>query len=267
MSRPSAAGIGSVAFADGTLDPSRWTTFENIASLGVTPSSNDLARELIDFYFQEEQVLPPTLIVAEEQRRARGRNGREWKAAKGRGLYFTFVRRVGGHEPMTLLTVAVARWVRDAIQEASGLVARLKWPNDLYVGRRKLGGVLAEARTQAHDSYLAVGIGINVRGAAEEIGVPHATTIEQETGRSVPLAPLLQAVADRLDRGFEATEWPREVEEWERASIHRPGDRMRVRSEGKEVVGEYRGLDPSGFLRLVTPAGESIVSNGELEEW
>jgi hypothetical protein len=42
---------------------------------------------------------------------------------------------------------------------------------------------------------------------------------------------------------------------------------MRVRSEGKEVIGEYRGLDPSGFLRLVTPAGETVVSNGELEEW
>jgi BirA family biotin operon repressor/biotin-[acetyl-CoA-carboxylase] ligase len=267
MSRPSAAGIGSVPFADGTLDPGRWTTFENLASLAAIPSSNDLARELIDFYFQEEQALPPTLIVAEEQRRARGRNGREWKAPKGRGLYFTFVRRVVGHEPMTLLTVAVARWVRDAIQDACGLEARLKWPNDLYVGRRKLAGVLAEARTQAHDSYLAVGIGINVRGSADEIGVPHATTIEQETGRSTPLAPLLQTVVDRLDRGLEATEWPREVEEWERVSIHRPGDRMRVRSEGKEVIGEYRGLDPLGFLRLVTPAGETVVSNGELEEW
>jgi BirA family transcriptional regulator, biotin operon repressor / biotin---[acetyl-CoA-carboxylase] ligase len=267
MNRPAATGVRSLPFADGTLDPGHWTTFENVASLATAASSNDLARELIDFYFQEEQDLPPTLLVAEEQRRARGRNGREWKAPKGRGLYFTFVRAVGGHEPVPLLTVAVARWVRDAIQEASGLSARVKWPNDLYVGRQKLAGVLAEARTQAHDSYLAVGIGINVRGSADELGIPHATTIEQETGRAMPLAPLLQAVIDRLDRGLKATEWAREVEEWERASIHRPGDRMRVRTGGKEVVGEYRGLDPSGFLKLVTPSGETVVSNGELEEW
>ncbi|HEV8232838.1 MAG TPA: biotin--[acetyl-CoA-carboxylase] ligase [Thermoanaerobaculia bacterium] len=267
MSRPAASGVGSVTFADGTLDPGRWTTFENVASLASTLSSNDLARELIDFYFQEEQILPPTILVAEEQRRARGRNGREWKAPKGRGLYLTFVRRVGGHEPLPLLTVAVARWVKEAIQEVSGLAARLKWPNDLYVGRLKLGGVLAEARTQGDDSYLAVGIGINVRGASEELGVPHATTVEQETGRSIPLASLLQAVVDRLDRGLADPEWAREVEEWESASIHRPGDRMRVRAGGKEVIGEYRGLDPSGFLKLVTPGGETIVSAGELEEW
>jgi len=267
MSRSSAAGIGSVPFADGTLDPGRWTTFENVACLAAIPSSNDLARELIDLYFREEQILPPTLLAAEEQSRARGRNGREWKAPKGRGLYFTFVRRVEGHEPVTLLTVAVARWVREAIREASGLAARLKWPNDLYLERRKLGGVLAEARTQGNDSYLAVGIGINVRGSAADLGIPHATTIEQETGRSFPLAPLLQGVVDRLDRGLATPEWTREVEEWERAAVHRPGDRMRLTAGGGEIIGEYRGLDPSGFLKLETPSGELIVSSGELKEW
>jgi BirA family biotin operon repressor/biotin-[acetyl-CoA-carboxylase] ligase len=267
MSRPSAAGIGSVLFADGTLDPGRWTTFENVACLAAIPSSNDLARELIDLYFKEEQALPPTLLVAEEQPRARGRNGREWKAPKGRGLYLTFVRRIVGHEPVPLLTVAVARWVREAIREASGLAARLKWPNDVYVERRKLGGVLAEARTQGDDSYLAVGIGINVRGASADLGIPHATTIEQETGRSLPLAPLLQAVVDRLDRGLATPEWTREVEEWERAAVHRPGDRMRLTAGEREIIGEYRGLDPSGFLKLQTPSGELVVSSGELKEW
>lgn len=267
MSRPAAAGVRSVPFADGTLDPGRWTTFENLACLATIPSSNDLARELIDFYFQEEQLLSPTVLVAEEQPRARGRNGRQWKAPKGRGLYLTFVQAVGEHDPLPLLTLAVARWVREAIRDSSGLAACLKWPNDLYIERRKLGGVLAEARTQGGDTYLAVGIGINVRGAADELGIPHATTIEQETGRSVPLAPLLQAILDRVDRGLADTERSREVTEWERASIHRPGDRMRVRSAGKEVVGEYRGIDSSGFLRLVTPTGETVVSNGELEEW
>jgi BirA family biotin operon repressor/biotin-[acetyl-CoA-carboxylase] ligase len=256
-----------VRFADGVLDPGRWKVFENVVCLSTTPSSNDLARELIDYYVQEEQVLPTTLLVAEEQPGARGRGGRAWKAPKGRGLYLTLVRRAREAEPLSLVPIAVARWVRDAVEETAGLAARLKWPNDLYVGRRKLAGVLAEARTQGDDSYLAVGIGVNVLGAASELGLPDATTIEEETGRHVGLAPLLQAVVDRLDCGFAKADWTLERGEWERASVHSAGDRLRVRVNGREIDGEYRGLDPSGFLRLSTSTGETIVSNGELVEW
>jgi BirA family transcriptional regulator, biotin operon repressor / biotin---[acetyl-CoA-carboxylase] ligase len=266
MSRPAAAG-SALRFADGTLDPLRWSVFENVACLASIPSSNDLARELIDFYFQEEQMLPATLLVAEEQPRARGRSGREWRAPRGRGLYLTYVRRVGEEEPLSVVPIAVARWVQGAIEDAAGLTTGLKWPNDLYVGRRKLAGVLAEARTQAEESYLAVGIGINVLGTTEELEIPNATTIEQETGRRLRLASLLQTVVDRLDRGLGSPGWTREIAEWQRLSVHRPGDRMLVRAGGKELAGEYRGLDPSGFLKLGTATGETIVSSGELEEW
>jgi BirA family biotin operon repressor/biotin-[acetyl-CoA-carboxylase] ligase len=267
MSQPAATSSGSIRFADGTLDPARWTALENVACLASIPSSNDLARELIDFYFQEEQMLPSTLLVAEEQPRARGRSGREWKAPKGRGVYLTVVRRLERREPLSVIPIAVSRWIREAIAEVSGLTTAVKWPNDVYVGRRKVAGVLAEARTQGDDSYLAVGVGINVRGAAADLELPGATTIEQETGRSIAVAPLLQALIDRLDRGLADADWAHEIGEWERAAVHRPGDRIRVRAEGREVMGEYQGLDPSGFLRLKTANGDTIVSNGELAEW
>jgi BirA family biotin operon repressor/biotin-[acetyl-CoA-carboxylase] ligase len=256
-----------IEFAGGALDPARWRIFENLATLVSIRSSNDLAREVVDVYFQEEQALPGTLFVAEEQPGARGRFGREWKAPKGRGIYLTFVRRVMPGEPLSVVPIAVARWTREALKDACGIAAELKWPNDLYVGRRKLAGVLAEARTQGEQTYLAVGIGINVRGRAADVGVPDATTIEEETGRSVSVARLLQALIDRLDTELAQPDWSREVEEWERVSLHHPGDRMKVRGEGKELTGQYLGLDPSGFLRLKTPAGEAVVASGELDEW
>src|SRR4029450_7272413 len=122
-------------------------------------------------------------------------------------LYLTYVRRVGEEEPLSVVPIAVAGWVQGAIEDAAGLTTGLKWPNDLYVGRRRLAGVPAEARTQAEESYLAVGIGINVLGTTEELEIPNATTIEQETGRRLPLAPLLQTVVDRLDRGLGSPGW------------------------------------------------------------
>lgn len=256
-----------IEFAGGTLDPGRWSVFQNLACLVSIASSNDLARETIDVYFREEQALPATIFLAEGQPGARGRNGRAWKAPKGRGVYLTFVRAVSQGEPLSVVPIAVARWTREALKDVCGLAAELKWPNDLYVGRRKLAGVLAEARTQGDDAYLAVGIGINLLGRASEVGVPNATTVEEETGRA-PLVPqVVQALLDRLDRELARPHWAREVEEWERVSLHRPGDRMRVLREGKELTGQYVGLDPCGFLRLKTPSGEAVVANGELDEW
>jgi len=256
-----------IEFGGGTLDPGRWRVFQNLACLASIGSSNDLAREVIDVYFQEEQSLPATIFLAEEQPRARGRNGRAWKAPKGRGVYLTFVRAVSQGEPLSVVPIAVARWTREALKDASGLAAELKWPNDLYVGRRKLAGVLAEARTQGDDAYLAVGIGINLLGRASEVGVPNATTVEEETGRVPSVPVVVQALLDRLDRELARPHWAREVEEWERVSLHRPGDRMRVLREGKELTGQYVGLDPCGFLRLKTSSGEAVVASGELDEW
>jgi BirA family biotin operon repressor/biotin-[acetyl-CoA-carboxylase] ligase len=267
MSRRAASATSRIPFAGGTLDPDRWTFFENLTCLVSTPSSNDLAREVIDIYFAEDQALPPTVFVAEGEPRARGRGGREWKAPKGRGLYLTFLRPVGEGEPLSVVPIAVARWIREALKEACGVDARLKWPNDLYVGRRKLAGVLSEARTQGDDSYLAVGVGVNARGAAADVGAPAATTIEEELGRPVEIAPLVQAIVDRLDSELAHPDWPREVGEWERISVHRKGDTIRVRRDGELVTGQYVGLDPSGFLRLKTLGGEAVVASGELEEW
>ena len=256
-----------IEFGGGVLDPGRWSVFENVGCLVTIKSTNDLAREVIDFYFQEEQNLPASVFIAEEQPGARGRGARAWKAPRGRGIYLTFVRRVADGEPLSIVPIAVARWTREALKESSGVAAELKWPNDLYVGRRKLAGVLAEARTQGDESYVAVGIGVNVRGRAADVGVPGATTVEEETGRAFAIPEVLQALLDRLDRELARPDWAREVAEWERVSLHRPGDRMRVRREGQEVTGQYVGLDRFGFLRLQTAAGEAVVATGELDEW
>jgi len=267
MNGRAAPATSRVPFAGGTIDPERWTFFENLTCLASTPSSNDLAREVIDVYFAEDQALPPTVFVAEAQPRARGRGGREWKAPKGRGLYLTVLRPIAEGELLSVVPLAVSRWIREALKESCGVDAKLKWPNDLYVGRRKLAGVLSEARTQGDESYLARGVGVNARGAAADVGVPAATTIEEELGREVEIAPLVQAVVDRLDADLTHPDWAREVAEWERVSVHRPGDRIRVRRDGEVLAGRYLGLDPSGFLRLEIDGGQTVVASGELEEW
>ena len=254
-----------IPFADGALQVRRWRTFENLACLPRTESSNDLALELIELYFDEDQLLPASVLVAESQPGARGRHG-PWNAPAGRGLYFTFLL-AGQGLPLSVIPIAVARWTSEAVREATGALSELKWPNDLYVGRRKLAGILPEARTQGERTMLAVGIGLNVSGTADSLGLPGATTVEEEAGRPISRAGLLQALLDRIDLELVAPDWEREIAAWERASLHHPGDRMTIRREGEELTGEYLGLDPSGFLRLKTEGGEKVFPAGEVAEW
>lgn len=251
-------------FAEGGI-VGRWLVLENLAYLPRVGSSNDLARDLIDLYFGEDQDLPPTVIFADLQTAARGRTG-HWHAPAGRGLYFTFVVPARG-APLSVVPIAVARWMREALREATGLVTDLKWPNDLYVRRRKIAGILPEARTQGEKTMLAVGVGMNVSGSAASLGVADATTVEEELGREVPRASLFQALLDRIDRELSDPHWEHEVAAWEEASLHRRGDRMAVRREGREVRGEYLGLDSAGFLRLKTESGETVLPAGEVAEW
>ena len=171
-------------------------------------------------------------------------------------------------EPLSLVPIAVARWTREVLREATGVAVELKWPNDLYCGRRKLAGDhrgVAHAGRRRRTSRS--GSASTSRASAADLGVENATTLEEETGRSLGRAPILQALLDRFDRELAAPRWSEEVREWELASLHRPGDRLTIRRNGEEVTGQYLGLDPSGFLRLRTESGEAIVSSGEVAGW
>src|SRR5262249_44345749 len=155
-------GYRGIAFSGGGVVARRWRSFENLFCLAGGDSSHKLAREVLGLYFEEDQKLPPTVILAAAQSQARGRKGDRWHAPAGRGLYFTFVRPADPGEPLSLVPIAVARWIRDVIEEETGVSASLKWPNDLYVGRRKLAGGLAESPTPGRRRCIFVGRWLNV---------------------------------------------------------------------------------------------------------
>ena len=255
------------ASAAGGLVTRRWRSFENLAYLKQTDSSSDIAREFMELYFEEDQRLPPTVILAESQTKARGRKGDRWHAPADRGLYFTFVRPAAPGEPLSLVPIAVARWIRDAVEETTEVQAALKWPNDLYVEHRKLG---RSSRRVAHTGRRDVH---RRRGRIErsrigrELGVSGATTIEEESGRPVNLTQLTQAILDRLDVELADPHWHQEVHRWEERSAHHRGDHLTIRRGDNELTGEYRGLSAEGFLRLKTLSGEAVIATGEVAKW
>lgn len=142
-------------------------------------------------------------VIADAQRRGRGRRGQGWFSPPEAGIYLSvIVRPDAAHGLVPMLTIGAGVAVAEAVEVVSGLPVELKWPNDLVIGRpwRKLGGVLAEAvSTGARLDAVVVGVGINIRNTAfppELAG--RATSIETELGRGIDRGLLVVELLARL---------------------------------------------------------------------
>lgn len=165
------------------------------------------ARELAD-----EGAQQGTWIVARAQTEGRGRRGRTWVSGRGRGLYATLIWRPPPAHFTEGLTLAVGVAVAEVLDEHLGrpLATQIKWPNDLWLERKKVGGILVEAaRPTAPDGYLLIGIGINL--SAQDRGelsrhpsLVSATSLEESgptadaAGHPAEAAGHLEAMAEQL---------------------------------------------------------------------
>ena len=113
---------------------------------------------------REEQSAGPALLAAELQTAGRGRHGRRWRSARGAGATFS-IRRLMRCEQRRLVGLSVAVGISSAraLRRLGARGVALKWPNDLMVNKRKLGGILIETRPASPGSVVIVGIGINCR--------------------------------------------------------------------------------------------------------
>ncbi len=145
--------------------------------------------------------------------------------------------------------------------------ARLKWPNDVLVGGRKLAGLLVEAVScGAAPGWVVVGIGVNYRlpdGLREGHGAVDLTELLETPpplGTIVRrlLQPWLDGAADEANDEL--------LRAYGALSIHRPGDRLVCRTASETVTGEFEGFDAQGYLQLRAPGGIRRIAAGEIVE-
>lgn len=214
-------------------------------------STNDRLKELA-----EDGAGPFTVVVADEQTSGRGRSGAVWYSPPGAGLWLSAL--LPGHPPLPLhlpLLVGVAA-ARAAEAAAPGVRVGIKWPNDLEVAGRKVGGILCE---QVH-GHVVAGIGVNVilpEEAAPAAVAARATSLETEAGTRVSLGTLATALLHEL-RSLVGRPAPVLTPEVHRELSGRDalqGLRV-VTQQGGE--GTARGIGPDGALWLERPDGGKV---------
>ncbi len=182
--------------------------------LETATSTNEVALEAA-----RSGALDGTVIIARTQSAGRGRRGRSWFSPPGGNLYLSYIHR-SRLRPAALaaITLDAATAVASAVEDLSGLRVEVKWPNDLLMGGRKLGGVLTELHTDLGpdpaSTVVIVGVGVNVGGTVadfpEELQ-PIATTIAHSGGAEVSAEQLGRLVGRRLREklaGYEAAQGP-----------------------------------------------------------
>ncbi len=160
-------------------------------------STNEVAKELARAGAEDG-----TAVVAETQSGGRGRRGRQWLSPQG-GIWLSVILRPGvGLKDVASYTLLTGVAVAAAINKVTGLKAGIKWPNDILIRDKKVGGILAEVfgEWQAVD-FLVIGIGVNANLGEQDLppGVM-ATSLALEAGQPVLPVELIQNILRELER-------------------------------------------------------------------
>ncbi|MEA2468497.1 MAG: BirA family transcriptional regulator [Thermoleophilaceae bacterium] len=209
----------------------------------VTDSTNARARELA-----AAGAPHGTIVTAAEQTAGRGRQGRSWTAAPGDALLFSLLVR-GVKPGAALLPLAAAVAVCESL---APIEAAIKWPNDVWIERRKVAGILLEGRPQ--EGWAVIGIGLNVRTREFPAELQDTATSLALVGAADPEPDAARvALVAALDRWIAAP--AEEVLEAWRARDALRGERVRW---GPGSGGTAAGITDSGSLIVDTDAGERV---------
>jgi BirA family biotin operon repressor/biotin-[acetyl-CoA-carboxylase] ligase len=217
----------------------------------LTDSTNQRAKELAD-----AGAAHGTLVTADEQTAGRGRQGRSWVAPPGSAILMSLIiRDLDESSALLPLTAAVA--VAEASEAVAPVECRIKWPNDVWIERRKVCGILVEGRPAA--GWAVVGIGLNVTTTEfpDELR-DTATSLAAASGAAPTVADTLDALVHALGRRL--LDPPEAVlAAWRERDALR-GER--IRWDGGEGVAS--GVEDSGSLLVETSSGQVTLGAGEV---
>ena len=239
----------------------------NMMLLSSVHSTNQYLKEMDTSCIPEGYT-----VIADEQLNGRGRYGREFVSAKGKGIYMSILLRpnnAGGN--IRLLTVCTAVAVSKAVENVCGVHSDIKWVNDIFLNGKKLCGILTEAVLSGEigevDTVI-VGIGINTDTVPDQIK-DIATSVKQETGlhgiRNGLIAEVLnQFEAVYLDYGDKAK--MRDILDYYDSRLFIKGREVVVNNYQDKYTAQVLGIDDVASLVVKTPKGNiEHITSGEIQ--
>ena len=227
-------------------------------------TNNELLRHIRDY----DNL---SVVAAVSQTAGRGQRGNRWLSKPGDNLTFSILLRPEGlpvREVMALTCLATLA-VRDTLRE-EGVPAVIKWPNDIYVGRRKICGMLVENGLDGTDiDWSVIGIGINLNQTVFPVDVLNPTSLKRLTGHSYELEPFLDKVCLKIEALLPELETPEGrkglLSAYERDLYQKDSPApYRDLATGEEFTGVILGITPEGLLRVEAEGRERTFGFKEI---
>lgn len=212
------------------------------------------------------------VVVADYQSAGRGRLDRSWQAPRGASLLASVLvdlEPLG--ELLSLGSLVVGVSMADALEPFAPGEVTLKWPNDLMIGEKKLGGILVEMSSYGAGTMAVCGSGINVSWSAadlNQIGRPAVSLIDPGFATGEERSVILQRYLPRLFENIQALSRGahargRFLDQY-RSRCSTLGREIRIELRSGELVGRAIDIDADGALKVATKQGTEIVRSGDV---
>jgi BirA family biotin operon repressor/biotin-[acetyl-CoA-carboxylase] ligase len=213
-----------------------------------------------------------TVIIADSQVKGRGRLGRPWISPPGMNIYMSIILRPEiESKDITLITIMTAIVCTIALRKVTGLNVTIKWPNDLIISEKKIGGILTEVKiAYKRIKYAVTGIGINVNmdsdAFIDEIK-DIATSVKIETGAPCSRAEICRKILNEIDHWYELLkEMERNVliSEWQQLTSTL-GREVKITTGKETFTGFAESINDEGMLIVKLPSGDlRLIRSGDL---
>jgi len=212
----------------------------------------------------------PFCVVADRQTSGKGRGNNQWDSEAGENLTFSIVcfPEFLRAEKQFYLNKAVALSVYEFISNlATQKDVAIKWPNDIYIGSKKVAGTLFQTAVQgAIMKNVIIGIGININQEKFPENLPNPTSVFIETSTKTELVPALNQYLDIFEKYYGWLEEKRfeDIHNHYIKKLYRFGQRSLFEFDKKPIQATICGVDEYGWLQLLTDEG--VVLSGEMDK-
>lgn len=249
------------------MQESQGTTLPRMVILDEIDSTNLYAMQLIQANMAEHGLV----VMAKHQTAGKGQRGKQWQSLAGENLLFSMVLQTHGWplQQQFIWNMAVALACRDLVAEEVDVECKIKWPNDLFIGDKKAGGILIENVVRGDWTWTVVGVGMNIHQTSFGEELQHkATSLAIENKRNV--AWELEKIATRLGKKLLA------VADWQEKQrkicadynkhLYRLGEEVFMQKGDFVERVRVLGVDEQGLIKIM--CGEIIekLAHGE-RDW
>ncbi|MFM9836948.1 MAG: biotin--[acetyl-CoA-carboxylase] ligase [Cyclobacteriaceae bacterium] len=222
---------------------------KNIVFVPECHSTNTLLLDLAQRTSQPEG----TLVISNKQTQGRGQRGNGWETEDGKNLTMSLLLKPTflSIKDQFYLTIAVSLGVHDFLVQRLVGDVKIKWPNDVMVGEKKITGILIENSLAGEKlQQSVVGIGLNVNQKVFSVGI--ATSMALEVKKEFDLSTELNFLMERVEKRYLQLRSGKNVELKEAylKNLYRIGEEHVFTSNGQRLTGKIEGVDESGKLKI-----------------